>query len=119
MFFDGTIENIHLHWKFRELVKVIARGKNFGQVKHVAISLEAESGGVLVSIDKTTKGYAIIIYRGKNYRQPLQLRPRNSLTKRQASARSIELQRREVSYGVLVFLILLNLMKLLSLTSVL
>ncbi|KMS96826.1 hypothetical protein BVRB_8g199040 [Beta vulgaris subsp. vulgaris] len=93
--FDGTIENIHLHWKFRELVKVIVRGKNFAQVKHVAIFLEAETGGVLVSIDKTTKGYAIIIYRGKNYQQPLRLRPRNLLTKRQALARSIELQRRE------------------------
>uniref|UniRef100_A0A803MGF7 CRM domain-containing protein n=2 Tax=Chenopodium quinoa TaxID=63459 RepID=A0A803MGF7_CHEQI len=93
--FDGTIENIHLHWKFRELVKVIVRGKNFGQVKHLAISLEAESGGVLVSIDKTTRGYAIILYRGKNYQQPLRLRPRNLLTRRQALARSIELQRRE------------------------
>lgn len=93
--FDGTIENMHLHWKFRELVKIIVRGKNFAQVKHIAISLEAESGGVLVSIDKTTKGYAIIIYRGKNYQRPLQLRPRNLLTKRQALARSIELQRRE------------------------
>lgn len=93
--FDGTIENMHLHWKFRELVKIIIRGKNFAQVKHIAISLEAESGGVLVSIDKTTKGCAIIIYRGKNYQRPLQLRPRNLLTKRQALARSIELQRRE------------------------
>ncbi|KNA10792.1 hypothetical protein SOVF_141060 [Spinacia oleracea] len=93
--FDGTIENIHLHWKFRELVKVIVKGKNFSQVKHVAISLEAETGGVLVSMDKTTKGYAIIIYRGKNYRQPVRLRPRNLLTRRQALARSIELQRRE------------------------
>lgn len=95
--FDGTIENIHLHWKFRELVKVIVKGKTFAQVKHLAISLEAESSGVLVSIDKTTKGYSIIIYRGKNYRQPIKLRPRNLLTRRQALARSIELQRREVS----------------------
>lgn len=93
--FDGTIENIHLHWKFRELVKLIVKGKNFTQVKHIAISLEAESGGILVSIDKTTEGYAIIIYRGKNYQRPLQLRPRNLLTRRQALARSIELQRRE------------------------
>lgn len=73
------------------------RGKNFAQVKHVAIFLEAGTGGVLVSIDKTTKGYTIIIYQGKNYQQPLRLRPRNLLTKRQALARSIELQRREVS----------------------
>ncbi|XP_068337249.1 CRM-domain containing factor CFM3, chloroplastic/mitochondrial-like isoform X2 [Pyrus communis] len=93
--YSGTIENMHLHWKHRELVKIIVRGQSFEQVKHVAISLEAESGGVLVSLDKTTKGYAVIVYRGKNYECPLPLRPRNLLTRRQALARSIELQRRE------------------------
>ncbi|KAL3744745.1 hypothetical protein ACJRO7_013933 [Eucalyptus globulus] len=93
--FDGTIENMHLHWKYRELVKLIVRGKSFAQVKHLAVSLEAESGGVLVSLDKTMKGYAIIVYRGKNYQRPHAVRPRNLLTRRQALARSIELQRRE------------------------
>ncbi|XP_008797776.3 CRM-domain containing factor CFM3, chloroplastic/mitochondrial-like [Phoenix dactylifera] len=93
--FDGTIENMHLSWKYRELVKIFVKGKTFAQVKHIAISLEAESGGVLISLDKTTKGYAIIIYRGKNYQRPLTLRPKNLLTRRQALARSIELQRRE------------------------
>lgn len=93
--FDGTIENMHLHWKYRELVKIIVEGKRFAQVKHVAISLEAESGGVLVSVDKTTKGYAIIVYRGKNYQRPRAVKPKNLLTRRQALARSIELQRRE------------------------
>ncbi|XP_078432048.1 CRM-domain containing factor CFM3, chloroplastic/mitochondrial-like [Wolffia australiana] len=93
--FDGTVENMHLNWKHRELVKIIVKGKNFGQIKHIAISLEAESGGVLISVDKTTKGYAIILYRGKNYQRPQVLRPKNLLTRRQALARSIELQRRE------------------------
>ncbi|KAF5458827.1 hypothetical protein F2P56_022828 [Juglans regia] len=93
--YDGTIQNMHLHWKYRELVKIIVRGKRFEQVKHIAISLEAESGGVLVSLDKTTKGYAIIVYRGKNYLQPQGLKPKNLLTRRQALARSIELQRSE------------------------
>lgn len=87
---------MHLHWKYRELVKIIIDGKKFAQVKHIAIALEAESGGVLVSVDKTTKGYAIILYRGKNYRRPSAMRPKNLLTRRQALARSIELQRREV-----------------------
>lgn len=91
---------MHLHWKYRELVKVIVKGKSFQQVKHVAISLEAESGGVLVSLDKTTKGYAIIVYRGKNYQSPLKIRPRNLLSRRQALARSIELQRREVTTNI-------------------
>ncbi|GMP55200.1 hypothetical protein CsSME_00020085 [Camellia sinensis var. sinensis] len=93
--FDGTIENIHLHWKYRELVKIIVERKSLSQVKHIAVSLEAESGGVLVSLDKTTKGHLIILYRGKNYQRPRAMRPRNLLTKRQALARSIELQRRE------------------------
>ncbi|KAG8376152.1 hypothetical protein BUALT_Bualt09G0033500 [Buddleja alternifolia] len=93
--FDGTIENMHLHWKYRELVKIIVDRKTFSQVKHLAVSLEAESGGVLVSVDRTTKGYVIIVYRGKNYQRPNAFRPKNLLTKRQALARSIELQRRE------------------------
>lgn len=93
--FDGTIENMHLHWKYRELVKIIVERKGIAQVKHIAISLEAESGGVLVSVDRTTKGYAIIVYRGKNYMRPQAMRPENLLTRRQALARSVELQRYE------------------------
>lgn len=88
---------MHLHWKYRELVKIMVKRKSLPQVKHIAISLEAESGGVLVSVDKTFKGYAIIIYRGKNYQRPDAFRPKNLLTKRQALARAIELQRREVN----------------------
>jgi RNA-binding protein YhbY len=94
--FDGTVQNIHLNWKHKELVKVIVKRKSFPQVKHIAISLEAESGGVLISLDKTTKGYAIILYRGKNYRRPHILRPKNLLTSKKALERSIELQRRQV-----------------------
>lgn len=95
--FDGTVENMHLHWKYRELVKVIINARNFSQVKNVALALEAESGGVLVSVDKVSKGFAIIVYRGKDYQRPRTLRPKNLLTKRKALARSIELQRHEVS----------------------
>lgn len=94
--YAGTIENMHLHWKYRELVKILVKGKNLAQVKHIAISLEAESGGVLVSVDKDTKGHIIIIYRGKNYFRPQVMRPKSLLSRRQALARSIELQRREV-----------------------
>ncbi|CAI8611049.1 unnamed protein product [Vicia faba] len=93
--YAGTIENMHLHWKYRELVKILVKGKNLAQVKHIAISLEAESGGVLVSVDKDTKGHIIIIYRGKNYFRPQVMRPKSLLTRRQALARSMELQRRE------------------------
>lgn len=93
--FGGTVENMHLHWKYRELVKIIVKAKNFEEVKNIALSLEAESGGVLVSVDKVSKGYAIVVFRGKDYQRPSALRPKNLLTKRKALARSIELQRRE------------------------
>jgi len=94
--FDGTIENMHLHWKYRDLVKIILKAKTFEQVKKIALALEAESGGVLVSVDKISKGYSIIVFRGKDYQRPSTLRPKNLLTKRKALARSIELQRHEV-----------------------
>ncbi|KAL6519952.1 CRM-domain containing factor cfm3a, chloroplastic/mitochondrial [Orobanche minor] len=93
--FGGTVENMHLHWKYRELVKIIVKAPNMEEVKNIALSLEAESGGVLVSVDKISKGYAIVVYRGRDYKRPSMLRPKNLLTKRKALARSIELQRRE------------------------
>ncbi|EMS47274.1 Chloroplastic group IIA intron splicing facilitator CRS1, chloroplastic [Triticum urartu] len=93
--FDGTIENMHLHWKYRELVKILVKAKSFADVKRTALSLEVESGGILVSVDKVSKGYAIVVFRGKDYRRPSMLRPRNLLSKRKALARSIELQRME------------------------
>lgn len=88
---------MHLHWKYRELVKILVKAKTFEQVKRVALALEAESGGTLISVDKVSKGYAVVVYRGKDYKRPSTLRPKNLLTKRKALARSIELQRREVT----------------------
>ncbi|KAL1200060.1 CRM-domain containing factor CFM3B [Cardamine amara subsp. amara] len=93
--FDGTVENMHLHWKYRELIKILVHAKSLEGAKKVAMALEAESGGILVSVDKISKGYAIIVYRGKDYKRPSTLRPKNLLTKRKALARSLELQRRE------------------------
>jgi hypothetical protein len=87
---------MHLHWKYRELVKILVKAKSFNYVKRVALSLEAESGGVLVSVDKVSKGYAIVVFRGRDYKRPSSLRPRNLLSKRKALARSIELQRHQV-----------------------
>ncbi|CAH8385431.1 unnamed protein product [Eruca vesicaria subsp. sativa] len=93
--FDGTVENMHLHWKYRELIKILVKAKTFEGAQKVALALEAESGGILVSVDKVSKGYAIIVFRGKDYKRPSELRPKNLLTKRKALARSIELQRRQ------------------------
>uniref|UniRef100_A0A2N9H0S9 CRM domain-containing protein n=1 Tax=Fagus sylvatica TaxID=28930 RepID=A0A2N9H0S9_FAGSY len=93
--FDGTVENMHLHWKYRELVKIISKNKSIEAVNHEARTLEAESGGILVAVERVNKGYAIIVYRGKNYKRPSSLRPQTLLNKREAMKRSIEAQRRK------------------------
>ncbi|KAL3631888.1 hypothetical protein CASFOL_024872 [Castilleja foliolosa] len=93
--FDGVIENMHLHWKHRELVKLISKEKQLAFVEETARLLEYESGGILVAIERVTKGHALIYYRGKNYRRPITLRPRNLLTKAKALKRRVALQRYE------------------------
>lgn len=69
----------------------------FLRVIYTAKMLVAESGGILVSVEKLKEGHAIIIYRGKNYRRPSKLMTDHLLTKREALQRSIELQRIGVS----------------------
>ena len=91
--FDGVMEGLHQHWKHREVAKVITMQRLFHQVMYTAKFLEAESGGILVSVDKLKEGHAIIIYRGRNYRRPLKLISGNLLTKRKALHRSLEMQR--------------------------
>ncbi|GLU02012.1 hypothetical protein SLE2022_192850 [Rubroshorea leprosula] len=91
--FAGTVENMHLHWKYRELVKIVVKKTNIEAVHRVARTLEAESGGILVAVERISKGYAIIVYRGKNYQRPASLRPQTLLTKREAMKRSLEEQR--------------------------
>ncbi|KAF5479536.1 hypothetical protein F2P56_000346 [Juglans regia] len=93
--FDGTVENMHLHWKYRELVKVISKEKSIEAVHQEARTLESESGGILVAVERVNKGYAIIVYRGKNYKRPASLRPQTLLNKREAMKRSLEAQRRK------------------------
>ncbi|CAK7344301.1 unnamed protein product [Dovyalis caffra] len=91
--FEGVMEGLHQHWKHREVVKVITMQRVFAQVIHTAKLLEAESDGILVSVDKLKEGHAIIIYRGKNYKRPQRLLKRNLLTKREALKRSLLIQR--------------------------
>lgn len=98
--FDGVIENMHLHWKHRELVKLISKEKELSFVEETARLLEYESGGILVAIERVPKGHALIYYRGKNYRRPITLRPRNLLTKAKALKRRVALQRYEVSHSL-------------------
>ncbi|KAL3512245.1 hypothetical protein ACH5RR_024962 [Cinchona calisaya] len=93
--FDGVVENMHLHWKHRELVKLLSKEKELAFVEETARLLEYESGGILVAIERVPKGYVVIFYRGKNYRRPISLRPRNLLTKAKALKRRVALQRYE------------------------
>lgn len=100
--FEGVVEGLHQHWKHREVVKVITMQRAFSQVTYTAKMLEAESGGVLVSVDKLKEGHAIILYRGKNYQRPLKKVTKNLLTKKEALRRSLEMQRYGVSYCFLL-----------------
>ncbi|KAL5568139.1 hypothetical protein UlMin_024714 [Ulmus minor] len=85
--FDGPVENMHLHWKYRELVKIVVNAITFDQVRKIALALEAESGGVLVSVDKISrKKFAIVVFLGKDYQRPKILRRKHLLTKRKALA---------------------------------
>ncbi|KMT02848.1 hypothetical protein BVRB_8g194280 [Beta vulgaris subsp. vulgaris] len=93
--FDGTIENMHLHWKYRELVKIMCGGRDISEIHDIARILEAESGGILVAVEKVKRANAIIVYRGKNYQRPASLRPETLLNKKEAMKRSIEAQRRK------------------------
>ncbi|KAH9287961.1 hypothetical protein KI387_032078, partial [Taxus chinensis] len=93
--FVDVIENMHLHWKYRKLVKIISNEKSFVQVKDLARILEYESGGILVAVDSVEKGYAITVYRGKNYQRPTMLRPDSLLNEKVALRRWNAIQRRE------------------------
>ncbi|CAI7931861.1 unnamed protein product [Closterium sp. NIES-54] len=95
--FAGLVENMHLHWKHRELVKIICKERDRRRAEDVAGMLAVESGGVLVDVVAVKKYHAIIVYRGKNYSRPAVLRPKGLLTKRQALKRATEEQRRAVS----------------------
>lgn len=99
--FDGVLEGLHQHWKHREVAKVITMHRLLSRVIYTAQFMERESGGILVSVDKLKEGYAIIIYRGKNYSRPKEKIAKNLLTKRKALQRSLEMQRIGVSDGFL------------------
>lgn len=87
---------MHLHWKYRELVKIMCGGRDISEIHDIARILEAESGGILVAVEKVKRATAIIVYRGKNYQRPASLRPETLLNKKEAMKRSIEAQRRKV-----------------------
>lgn len=79
--FGGVVQNMHLHWKFHETVQVCCDNFPKEKIKDMAIMLARLSGGTVINIHDVK---TIIMYRGRNYRQPKVLIPVNTLTKRKA-----------------------------------
>ncbi|CAA6671962.1 unnamed protein product [Spirodela intermedia] len=79
--FGGVVQNMHLHWKFHETVQVCCDNFPKEKIKDMATMLARLSGGIVVNIHDVK---TIIMFRGRNYRQPKNLIPINTLTKRKA-----------------------------------
>ncbi|KAL6518793.1 CRM-domain containing factor cfm9, mitochondrial [Orobanche hederae] len=79
--FGGVVQNMHLHWKFHETVQVCCDNFAKEKIKEMATMLARLSGGIVVNIHNIK---TIIMFRGRNYRQPKNLIPINTLTKRKA-----------------------------------
>ncbi|KAK1269514.1 hypothetical protein QJS04_geneDACA006947 [Acorus gramineus] len=79
--FGGVVQNMHLHWKFHETVQVCCDNFPKEKIKEMASMLTRLSGGIVVNIHDVK---TIIMFRGRNYRQPRILIPINTLTKRKA-----------------------------------
>ncbi|KAI4350626.1 hypothetical protein L6164_005067 [Bauhinia variegata] len=79
--FGGVVQNMHLHWKFHETVQVCCDNFPKEKIKEMATMLARLSGGIVVNMHNVK---TIIMFRGRNYRQPKNLIPINTLTKRKA-----------------------------------
>ncbi|XP_062181104.1 CRM-domain containing factor CFM9, mitochondrial-like [Phragmites australis] len=79
--FGGVVQNMHMHWKFHETVQVCCDNFPKEKIKEMSAMLTKLSGGIVINIHNTK---TIIMFRGRNYRQPKNLIPFNTLTKRKA-----------------------------------
>lgn len=79
--FGGVVQNMHLHWKFHETVQVCCDNFPKEKIKEMASMIARLSGGIVINIHNVK---TIIMFRGRNYRQPKNLIPINTLTKRKA-----------------------------------
>lgn len=79
--FGGVVQNMHLHWKFHETVQVCCDNFPKEKIREMAAMLSRLSGGIVVNVHNVK---TIIMFRGRNYRQPKNLIPLNTLTKRKA-----------------------------------
>lgn len=83
--FGGLILNMHMHWKKHETVEIICKPCKPGQVQEFAQEIARLSGGIPIQIigDDT-----IIFYRGKDYVQPKEMSPIDTLSKKKALEKS-------------------------------
>ncbi|XP_065879814.1 CRM-domain containing factor CFM9, mitochondrial [Euphorbia lathyris] len=79
--FGGVVQNMHMHWKFHETVQVCCDNFPKEKIKEMATMLARLSGGIVINIHNVK---TVIMFRGRNYRQPKNLIPLNTLTKRKA-----------------------------------
>lgn len=79
--FGGVVQNMHMHWKFHETVQVSCDNFPKEKIKEMATMIARLSGGIVVNVHNVK---TIIMFRGRNYRQPKDLIPLNTLTKRKA-----------------------------------
>ncbi|GLT65105.1 hypothetical protein SLA2020_375570 [Shorea laevis] len=79
--FGGVVQNMHLHWKFHETVQVCCDNFPKERIKEMATMLARLSGGIVVNVHNAK---TIIMFCGRNYWQPKNLIPINTLTKRKA-----------------------------------
>lgn len=77
--FGGVVQNMHLHWKFHETVQICCDNFPKEKIKEMATMIARLSGGIVINIHNVK---TIIMFRGRNYRQPKNLIPFNTLTKR-------------------------------------
>lgn len=65
--YGGTIQNMHMHWKFHETVRIDCDHFPKEKIKDMGNQLERLSGGTVIDIHQ---GTTIIMWRGRNYKRP-------------------------------------------------
>ncbi|KAG0632325.1 hypothetical protein M758_1G320100 [Ceratodon purpureus] len=65
--YGGTIQNMHMHWKKHETVRIDCDNFPKEKIKDMGETLERLSGGTVIDIHQAT---TIIMWRGRNYKRP-------------------------------------------------
>ncbi|KAI3965166.1 hypothetical protein MKX01_027657 [Papaver californicum] len=87
--YGGVIDNMHMHWKNHETVKVFCKPCRPGEVHEYAKEIARLSGGIPIQVIGND---TIIFYRGKNYVQPEVRWPVDTLSKKRALEKSKYMQ---------------------------